>query len=223
MDVRALLIDIDGVSSVGDRPVVGAGRSLASLDERGMPYRFVSNATRGSRRSIADRLRGLGFDIPEGRIITPPITAVERMRDSGKNCCFLLASGDVRRDFEQAGVEVADLIALERGRYWMGADGLMLSAGPFVAALEYAAGKRADVVGKPSREFFALALRQMGVRPRDAAMIGDDTVTDIGGAQACGMAGILVRTGKYSEDAVRQSGIHPDLVVDSIAGIPEHL
>lgn len=28
-------------------------------------------------------------------------------------------------------------------------------------------------------------------------MIGDDIVSDVGGAQACGMKGVLVRTGKY--------------------------
>ena len=28
-------------------------------------------------------------------------------------------------------------------------------------------------------------------------MIGDDVVNDVGGAQRCGLAGVLVRTGKY--------------------------
>ena len=28
-------------------------------------------------------------------------------------------------------------------------------------------------------------------------MIGDDLVNDVGGAKSCGMAGVLVRTGKY--------------------------
>ena len=30
-----------------------------------------------------------------------------------------------------------------------------------------------------------------------ALMIGDDIVNDVGGAQACGLTGVLVRTGKY--------------------------
>ncbi len=28
-------------------------------------------------------------------------------------------------------------------------------------------------------------------------MIGDDVLNDVGGAQGCGMAGVLVKTGKY--------------------------
>ena len=117
----------------------------------------------------------------------------------------------------------ADLIALEKDRTWMGADGVMLSAGPFVAALEYATGKEAVCVGKPSPGFFAAALDGLGVPARDAAMVGDDVETDIRGAQRCGMQGILVRTGKFREETLAASGIHPDLVIDSVARLPEIL
>lgn len=114
----------------------------------------------------------------------------------------------------------ADLIALERDRYWMAHDGLALSAGPFVSALEYATGKTAVLMGKPSETFFDLALRDMGISAKDATMIGDDLLTDVGGAQKAGMAGILVRTGKYYEGVLKQSSVKPDTVIDSIADIP---
>ncbi|HOI57273.1 MULTISPECIES: TIGR01458 family HAD-type hydrolase [unclassified Methanoculleus] len=117
----------------------------------------------------------------------------------------------------------ADLVALEKDRYWMGSDGLMLSAGPFAAALEYATGREAEVIGKPSPAFFFRALAETGARPEEAAMVGDDIVTDIGGAQACGMRGIQVRTGKYREETLAWSGITPDLVIDSLADLPEYL
>ncbi len=54
-------------------------------------------------------------------------------------------------------LEGARLVALQRNRYWRTPDGLTIDAGAFVAALEYAAGTEAVVVGKPSREFFRLA------------------------------------------------------------------
>ena len=113
----------------------------------------------------------------------------------------------------------AELIALERDRTWMGADGLMLSAGPFVAALEYATGKQAICVGKPSPGFFATALKGLGIPAADAAMVGDDIETDIGGARRYGMQGILVRTGKFREDLLASSAVIPDFVIDSVAGI----
>lgn len=240
---------------VGDAPVAGARETLAFLEEREVPFRFVSNTTRRSRRSIAERLAGLGYRIPADLIVTSPVAAVARMRERGQRRCFLLTTGDVREDFEQEGIAVAEedvdvvivgdagenftydrmnaafrllengaeLVALEKDRYWMGGDGLMLSAGPFVAGLEYAAGVRAEVMGKPSQAFFALALREMGVSPDGAAMIGDDIFTDVGGAQAAGLAGILVKTGKYREEVVRRSGVTPDLVIESLAALPEYL
>jgi len=113
----------------------------------------------------------------------------------------------------------ASLLALEKDRYWMGSDGLRLSAGPYVAAIEYATGATATVLGKPSPQYFHRALQTLGVSPEQAAMIGDDIVTDVGGAQQAGLKGILVRTGKYSGEAVRRSGITPDLLIDSLASL----
>jgi ribonucleotide monophosphatase NagD (HAD superfamily) len=50
-------------------------------------------------------------------------------------------------------------------------------------------------------------------------MIGDDIVGDVGAAQACGIPGILVRTGKF-RDADLDGDIRPDAVLDSIADLP---
>jgi len=54
-------------------------------------------------------------------------------------------------------------------------------------------------------------------------MVGDDVESDIGGALRAGLAGILVRTGKYREDTVVASGIEPAATVDSIIDVPRLL
>lgn len=120
-------------------------------------------------------------------------------------------------------LEGAELIALEKDRYWMGTGGMMLSAGPFVSALEYASGKKAVVMGKPSREFFMLALASMNARPARSVMIGDDVVTDTGGAVANGLSGILVKTGKFRQESLVNAEIPPTKVIDSVADIPHLL
>ena len=79
------------------------------------------------------------------------------------------------------------------------------------------------MVGKPSPAFFELALGELGVSADRAAMVGDDVEADVGGAMDAGLAGILVRTGKYREDLVGESGIEPTATVDSIADVPELL
>jgi phospholysine phosphohistidine inorganic pyrophosphate phosphatase len=112
----------------------------------------------------------------------------------------------------------ADLIALSRDRYWLNRNRLALDAGPFVAALEFATGKRAVVAGKPSPAFYASAVQSLGVGSESSvAMVGDDLWSDVQGAQEAGLQGWLVRTGKYREHTVRESAIRPDRVLDSIA------
>jgi ribonucleotide monophosphatase NagD (HAD superfamily) len=54
-------------------------------------------------------------------------------------------------------------------------------------------------------------------------MVGDDVEADIGGAKAIGMRGILVRTGKFREETLRDADPQPDAVVDSIADVPAYL
>jgi ribonucleotide monophosphatase NagD (HAD superfamily) len=54
-------------------------------------------------------------------------------------------------------------------------------------------------------------------------MVGDDIVNDILGAQAAGLTGILVRTGKYrAGDEARDDG-RPDHVLESVADVPAFL
>lgn len=120
-------------------------------------------------------------------------------------------------------MEGAELIALEKDRYWMAHDGLSLSAGPFVQALEFASGKTATVMGKPSKAFFDLALNDMGLNPGQVAMIGDDITTDIGGAYHAGMKSILVRTGKFREEVLKSAMVKPTHIIDSIANLKDIL
>lgn len=114
----------------------------------------------------------------------------------------------------------AVFLALEKDRYWMDEEGLSLSAGPFVHAVEYASGREAELIGKPSASFFAAALALLGTPATRTLMVGDDIRTDIGGAIAAGMRAALVQTGKYREDLVASSGITPDIVLSSIADLP---
>ncbi|OGT94935.1 MAG: hypothetical protein A2083_07930 [Gemmatimonadetes bacterium GWC2_71_9] len=117
----------------------------------------------------------------------------------------------------------AELIALSRDRYWQQPDGLVLDCGPFVAALEYATGKSAHVCGKPSPDFYNTALASLGSwaleRPQDVVMVGDDIWGDIEGAQRAGLTAWLVKTGKYRQEVVANSGVRPDRALARVADV----
>lgn len=86
--------------------------------------------------------------------------------------------------------------------------------------LEHASGARAVVLGKPAPEFFHAALAILDCPPDAAAVIGDDVVGDVGGAQRAGLRGILVRTGKFRLSDL-EGAVRPDAVLDSIAELPQ--
>jgi HAD superfamily hydrolase (TIGR01458 family) len=197
-DVRALPIDLDGVLDVAQEPIAGvAGAARARLPAR-RPDHERASQTRLQRAPGAHRSRR--------RVI---------IGDLGP------AFGDdvLNHAFRQV-MDAAELIAPQKNRDRMRADGLSLDVGPFLAAIEFAAGRDAYVIGKPAKVFFEQVLASVGVDASAAAIVGDDIESDIGGALRAGLDAILVRTGKYREARVRASTIQPTRVVDSIADAP---
>ncbi|TMK24017.1 MAG: hypothetical protein E6G62_09545 [Actinobacteria bacterium] len=182
-------------------------------------------------------------------MLTPAALAVRHCRERGHRSVKLLVAEALREDLTGLGetsgggadaivlgdlgqgftADVlndaygAELVALQHNRYWRRADGLALDVGAYSAALEYASGRQAVVVGKPAREFFMAALAELGSDAENTLMVGDDVEADVGGAMDAGLRGILVRTGKYRRDALDSSGVTPTEIVDSIAELPRLL
>ncbi len=80
-------------------------------------------------------------------------------------------------------------------------DGPEPEAGPVVAFLEAATGRKAVVLGKPRPEIYVLALERLGVDADEAIAIGDTVATDIAGANAAGLRSILVASGNPAAEA----------------------
>ncbi len=89
----------------------------------------------------------------------------------------------------------AEVVATHDSALFMYKTGPAMAAGPLVRAIEYASGKRATVIGKPSPLMFRIALKRAGCRKEDAVMVGDQLDTDIMGAIRAGIDPILVTSG----------------------------
>ncbi|MBI5536418.1 MAG: TIGR01458 family HAD-type hydrolase [Deltaproteobacteria bacterium] len=248
--IRAVLLDLEGTLHIGDRAVPGAAQALRELRDRGLPCRFVTNVTTRCAESLHDKLIGLGMPIERGEILSAPQAAVRYLRKMGSPRCLLLLAEDTLRDFaefprsdkEPEVIVVGDignrwdgdlmqrlfamilggaqLVTLHKGRYWEAGDGLRIDIGAFIAALEYASGRQATVIGKPSPRFYELAIESMGVPAAEIAMVGDDLDTDVAAAQSLGLKGVLVKTGKYRPELAARSEVHPDAVLESIRDLP---
>jgi len=229
--IRGVLMDLDGVLYVGRRLLPGAVEAMARLRAAAIPVCCITNTTRRSRQRIRADLADMGLTVADDQLLTPARAARDYLA-AERLAPYLLIHPGLAEDF--AGIAAdgtqavvigdagegftyavlnhafrllmtgAPLLALATNRYFRDADGLSLDAGPFVAALEHAAGVQARLFGKPSPAFFQAAVASIGCAPADAIMIGDDAESDVNGALAAGVPAILVRTGKYrAEDEAR--------------------
>lgn len=235
---KAVLIDLAGVLHTGDDALPGAVAALAKLRSSGLALRFLTNTTRTPGSVLHTKLCGMGFSLDADEIQTAALAARTLVRARGLHPHWLVhpniaeemgasdsdpnvvVLGDMGDYFTYAGLNHAfrlllrgvPLLAMARNRYFMETDGMSLDMGAFVAGLEYSAGVTAEITGKPAPAFFAAALAELGVAADAAVLIGDDLTDDIGGAQDAGIAGILVRTGKFRPGDDENPAIRPALV-----------
>lgn len=228
---RALLFDLEGTLYRDQVAIPGAVEATERLRQHGHAVAYLTNTTSRGRRSLAEKLRALGFEATEDQIFCPTAAAAAFLRERGETAWLLLPER-THEEFEGVAIDEerpdwivigdigenwsfgvmnqafglvhrrgARLLALVRSRYWLAADGLRLDAGPFVTALEYATGTEALTFGKPDRGLFDAALRFLEVPAADAVMVGDDPITDIEAAAALGLRTVLVCSGKYRPGA----------------------
>jgi HAD superfamily hydrolase (TIGR01458 family) len=112
------------------------------------------------------------------------------------------------------------MVAMHRNLYWRTDAGLQLDTGAFLGAIEQASGSEATIVGKPAPACFAAALELVGLPSEQVMMVGDDLEADVAGAQRAGIEAVLVRTGKFREEALAGSPVEPDHLLDSFADVP---
>ncbi|HEX5820027.1 MAG TPA: TIGR01458 family HAD-type hydrolase [Gemmatimonadales bacterium] len=252
MPVAAFLFDLEGTLYVGEHAVPGAADTIAALRARGLPFRLVSNTTSRSRAMLVDRLAGFGIAVAPHEVWTAPLAAARLARERGHRRVLALLPRAAHVDLEglepsRGAAEAvivgdlgsqwsydllqhafaalqggAELIACSRDRYYRKDGGLVLDAGPFVAALEYATRREALVAGKPSASFFRAAVESLGldgVPPADIVMVGDDLWSDVEGAQRAGCTAWAVATGKFRHEDLATSGIAPARVLASVADL----
>ena len=252
-NINGVLFDLDGVLYVGSSAIKGAVEAVGKIRVSGMPCRFVTNTSTLSLASLQQKINAFGFSIPANEIISAPQATLLYLKNQRDPICRLLLADDVKKDFKELRqsntaanyivigdignawsytllnevfnclVNGAKLIAIHKNRFWQTEHGLQMDIGGFIDGLEYASGVKAMIIGKPSADFFQIALNDMGLNPIDVAIIGDDIDADVGGGQQAGLKGILVKTGKYRQSYAEASAVKPDLIIDSIMDLPSAL
>jgi len=244
--VRGLLIDIAGVVIHAGTAIPGAVGAIRRLQDRGLPFRFVTNTTSQPHGRILADLAAIGLTVPSASLFTPVAAARAHLCARGLQAHLLVSPallpdfadlppgtngravvvGDARDGFSYAAlndafralVDGAELVALAGNRMFLDQAGRpTMDVGAFVAALEYASGRGATVTGKPAPGFFRAAAESMGFDLSEVAMIGDDPEADVAGAIRAGARGVLVQTGKGAFADPARMDPPPDAVFPDLA------
>lgn len=234
-----LLIDFDGVLRIVNEPAPGITEFLQYIYNEKIPAFVISNSTLKTSDDIRKFFlsKNITLNIP---VITAAEITLKYVKANYRSAAVYciepikklfseildyekpeaVVVGDNKENwgykmmneiftFVQNG---SDFIAMHKNKFWY-PDGNepKLDAGSFIKAIEFAAGKEAKLIGKPSPEYFFSVLKMLGFREGDRfLMLGDDLESDINAAQKIGGTGILINTGKTKYPLNFQQDLKPD-------------
>lgn len=230
----------------GGEVIPGSVQAIERLKAAGYKVQFCTNEDTCTREQLVSKLAQFGFKLSPNELLAPPPVARKILQErnlrpllllhpgglvefEGVDChnpnCVIIGGAEEQFTYEHMNEAFRlllnssspVLLAMGYGRYYRRGSNLVLDAGPYTKALEFACDIKAEIVGKPSPAFFLAALESIHVLPEDAIMIGDDIVSDVGGAQACGIRGVQVRTGKFRPEDEHHLTVKPDGYVDNLA------
>jgi glycerol-1-phosphatase len=111
----------------------------------------------------------------------------------------------------------ADFLATARDPTYPQPDGLWPGTGAIVAAIEYASGRKAVIVGKPEPQLFLTAIDRLG--DGRTLVVGDRVDADVAGAARAGLDAALVLTGGVSPAEAEAAEPKPVAVGNTLAGL----
>lgn len=237
------LIDFDGVLKINNSPAPDVKFFLSFLSQNKIRACIISNSTLRTGDLVTEFFssHNIKLDIPAITAFDSTLIYVKKNYKKAAVYCreYLQHHFDGIIDYKNPEAVVigdisdkwnynvmneifrfvndgADFIAMHKNKFWKPEGELVLDAGAFISAIEYAAGREATVLGKPSSFYFKSVLEIIGADPDDGfIMIGDDIENDIEGAQKAGGKGVLIYTGKTSYPHNHQR-IKPDFEINTL-------
>ena len=100
-------------------------------------------------------------------------------------------------------------------------DRMLPGTGAIVAAVEAGSGGIPEIIGKPERRLFDIAVEMANCRPEEALVVGDFLETDIGAANAAGIQSVLMLTGVSRREGVCNGKPCPTYIAENFAELTQ--
>jgi HAD superfamily hydrolase (TIGR01450 family) len=192
-------------ASLGDVVTVGGAMQHLLAETRQGRTAFVIG-TDAMLRHVADAgLRVLNdTDLASRAEVVVVAGTEELVYDDLKNATLAVSRG-------------ADFLAAGRDATYPQPDGFWPGTGALLAAVEYASGRKAGIVGKPEPQLFLTALERMG--SGRTLVVGDRLDSDVAAASSAKLDAALVLTGQTTREDLDGADPLPVAVADSLAAL----
>lgn len=109
-DLRAIMLDMDGVLYRGEAAIPGGRELLEFLHVRGIPYLFLTNNSSSTPRDYVAKLQRMGIRATPDRILTSALVAVDDLRRvaTPQDRVLLLGGAGIREALAISGLTLAD-------------------------------------------------------------------------------------------------------------------
>ena len=251
--IDTILFDLDGTLYAKGKPIKTAINTIETLRKENMKLGFITNTDGWSVEYIHNRLINMGFNISLEEVFTPVAAVKQFFINKPDKSCYCLVTDEVLESLKDINmnninpdyVVIGDfsdktsydeinkvfrfimngslILALSKTKYYFQDNGININTGAFVSMFENACDKEAILLGKPSKEFFDLALTHLGNLSSKTMVIGDDVTVDVAGAKAINATSVLVKTGHYNEGLINKLKVKPDYIIEDITQLPDLL
>lgn len=229
IDVQGTLIDDK------DRlPIEGSIEFIDALNRKNIPYILITNNTKQSSIEFLKYLNKIGFNIDIDHYIDPLMVlkyiltekdiaafGVDKFLKNLKDLGYMLDFNNpkavlvsVKKDysFDEFAMMIdfllngAKLYGMHQTAIYAKDDKRYPGVGAILEMLKFATKKDYEIIGKPSFNFFNMALKKVknlikkDIDFKDIAIISDDVIGDLIGAKKLGMRTVFVLSGKFKNE-----------------------
>lgn len=251
--VDTILFDLDGTLYANRRPIKSAVNVIETLRKNNMKMGFITNTDGRPVEEIHKRITDMGFDISLKEVFTPVAAVKQFFINNPNKSCYCLVHDSVYNSLKELNMDdinpdyvvIGDfsdkisydeinkvfrfikngssMLALSKTNFYFQDNKININTGAFVSMFEVACEKKAILLGKPSKDFYNLALTKLGSIPSKTLVVGDDITVDVAGAKAINATSVLVKTGHYNEELVCKFNLKPDYIIEDITKLPDLL
>lgn len=102
---KAVVLDMDGTFFLGDKLLPGALELLDQLNEKGIPFSFLTNNTSKGKADYVHKLVGLGVKPADARIFTAGDATISYLKQNyPKKRVFVMGTMSLRESMAEAGI-----------------------------------------------------------------------------------------------------------------------